>query len=223
MSEQMAGGTRRSARRWQVVDLAGAAGFAVPAIALDIAFSEGPAWGWASGRIIGLYVAAALVLAGWVVAERRIASPLVDMRIFWSRTVWVNNAVSVLAGFGIFGAAIATSTFVQMPPVPGLGGFGLSPVTAALIVLPAEWMMLAVGPAVGYLSRRAGKGPFLAGGALVEAAGLALVTAFHASAAQVVIAMVVVGLGVGSVAASFGLIYVEDIAPGPGAVPGTAS
>jgi MFS family permease len=201
------------ASRWKTVDLAGAAGFAIPAIALDIAFSEGPAWGWRSGRIIGLYVTAAVVLAAWVVAERRIASPLVDMKIFWSRTIWVNNAVSVLAGFGIFGAAIATSTFVQMPPVAGLGGFGYSAVTAALIVLPAEWMMLAVGPAVGYLSRRAGKGPFLTGGALVEALGLALVAAYHASAAEVVIAMVVVGLGVGAVAASFGLIYVEDVPP----------
>jgi hypothetical protein len=82
-----------------------------------------------------------------------------------------------------------------------------------LIVLPAEWAMLVVGPLVGYASRLVGKGPFLTGGALVEAIGLLLVIAFHGSTVQIVLAMAVVGIGVGSVAASFGLIYVEDIPP----------
>lgn len=201
------------ANRWKVVDLAGAAGFAIPAIALDIAFSYAPTWGWASGRVIGLFVAAAVVAAAWIAVERRVASPLVDQKVFWSRIIWVNNSVSVLAGFGIFGAAVATSTFVQMPPVPGIGGFGASGVKAAVIILPAEWAMLILGPLVGYFSRRVGKGPFLTGGALVEALGLILVTFWHGSVAAVVIAMAVVGVGVAAVAASFGLIYVEDVPP----------
>jgi MFS family permease len=206
-------GPDATANRWKVVDLAGAAGFAIPAIALDIAFSEAPTWGWGSAKTIGLFVAAAVVAAAWVVVERRTDSPLVDQKVFWSRTIWVNNSVSVLAGFGIFGAAVATSTFVQMPPVPGIGGFGASGVKAAVIILPAEWAMLVVGPLVGYFSRRTGKGPFLTGGALIEALGLILVTVSHGSIAAVVIAMAVVGIGVGAVAASFGLIYVEDIPP----------
>ena len=206
-------GPNAPANRWKVVDLAGAAGFAIPAIALDIAFSYAPTWGWGSGRVIGLFVAAAVVGAAWIAVERRVPSPLVDQKVFWSRTIWVNNSVSVLAGFGIFGAAVATSTFVQMPPVPGIGGFGASGVKAAVVILPAEWAMLVVGPLVGYFSRRAGKGPFLTGGALVEAIGLILVAVSHGSIAAVVIAMAVTGIGVGAVAASFGLIYVEDIPP----------
>jgi MFS family permease len=35
---------------WHAVDLPGAAGFAIPAIALDIAFSEEPTWGWGSWK-----------------------------------------------------------------------------------------------------------------------------------------------------------------------------
>ena len=201
------------ANRWKAVDLAGAAGFAIPAIALDIAFSEVPIWGWGSGKTIALFVVAAVVAVAWIIVERHVKSPLVDQKVFWSRTIWVNNSVSVLAGFGIFGAAVATSTFVQMPPVPGIGGLGASAVEAALIILPAEWAMLVVGPLVGYFSRRAGKGPFLTGGALVEALGLILVALSHGSVAAVVIAMAVTGIGVGAVAASFGLIYVEDIPP----------
>jgi MFS family permease len=197
----------------QAVDLAGAAGFAIPAIALDIAFSEAPAWGWHSARVITLYVVAAVVAVAWVLVERRLAHPMVDMKVFWSRPIWVNNAVSVLAGFGLLGAAIATATFVQMPPAPGLGGLGGSAVTGALIILPAEWMMLVVGPIVGYLSRRSGKGPFLFGGAVLEGAGLLLVMAFHGSLLEIGLCMAVMGIGVGAVCSSFGLIYVEDVPP----------
>lgn len=195
------------------LDLAGAVGFAVPAIALDIAFSQGSTWGWSSARNIALYVIAGVVAVAWVFVERRKRYPMVDQTVFWSRPIWVNNAVSILAGFGIFGAAVATGAFVQMPPLPGIGGLGSSPVVAALIVLPAEWMMLVIGPLVGYFSHRVGKGMFLFGGAIVEGLGFVLILAFHGSLAQVGFCMGVIGIGIGCVAASFGLIYVEDIPP----------
>lgn len=195
------------------VDLPGAAGFATPAIALDIAFSNEAAWGWGSWQVIGLIVVAVVVAIAWVLYERRAKSPLVDQTVFWCRPMWVNNAVSILAGFGLFGALIATSTFAQMPHVPGLGGLGAGPVTGAWIIVPAEWLMIIMGPVTGYLSRRAGKGPFLFAGAVIEGLGLLLVIAFHGSLASVALCMVVVGIGIGMVCSSFGLIYVEDIPP----------
>src|ERR1700752_4073777 len=164
---------------WQAVDPFGAVGFAVPAIALDIAFSEEPTWGWGSWEVIFLIVVAVVVAIAWVLYERRARNPLVDQTVFWSRPMWVNNAVSILAGFGLFGALVAASTVAQMPPVPRLGGLGAGPVTGAWVVVPAEWLMIVMGPITGYLSRRAGKGPFLTGGAIIEGLGLVLVIAFH--------------------------------------------
>ncbi|MCL2585659.1 MAG: MFS transporter [Streptosporangiales bacterium] len=194
-------------------DLPGAAGFAIPAIALDVAFSEEPAWGWGSWEVIGLIVVAVVVAVAWVLYERRARNPMVDQTVFWSRPMWVNNAVSILAGFGLFGAMVATSTFAQMPPLPGLGGLGASPVTGALVIAPAEWLMVIMGPITGYLSRRYGKGPFLTGGAILESLGLLLVVGFHGSLAALALCMTVVGIGIGMVCSSFGLIYVEDIPP----------
>lgn len=198
---------------WRNVDVAGAAGFAIPAIALDVAFSEGENWGWGSPAIVTAFVVAVVVAVGWVLVERRVKNPLIDMQIFFSRPMWVNNSVSVLAGFGIFGAAVATSTYVQLPAGPGVNGLGCSPVQGALIILPAEWMMLVVGPIVGYLSRQVGKGLFLTAGAAFEALGFVVLLLAHGSLLGVGLSMAVVGLGVGSVSASFGLIYVEDIPP----------
>ena len=146
---------------WQSVDPFGAVGFAIPAIALDIAFSEEPTWGWGSWEVIFLIVIAVVVAIAWVIVERRVKNPLVDQTVFWSRPMWVNNAVSVLAGFGLFGALVATSTFAQLPHVPGLNGLGAGPVVGALVIVPVEWLMIVMGPVTGYLSRFSGKGPFL--------------------------------------------------------------
>lgn len=198
---------------WHALDVFGAVGFAIPAIALDIAFSMQSTWGWGSWQVISLIVIAVVVAIAWVIGERRIKNPLVDQSVFWSRPMWVNNAVSILAGFGLFGALVATSTFAQMPPVPGLGGLGAGPVAGAWVIVPAEWATVIMGPLVGYLSRRAGKGPFLFSGCVLEALGLLLVIAFHGSLAQLTLCMVVTGIGVGMVVSSFGLIYVEDIPP----------
>ncbi len=198
---------------WQGVDLFGALGFAIPAIALDIAFSEEPAWGWGSWQVIFLITVAVVVAIAWVLGERRVRDPLVDQGVFWSRPMWVNNAVSILAGFGLFGALVATATYAQLPPVPGLHGLGAGPVAGAWVIVPAEWATIAMGPLTGYLSRRSGKGLFLTGGAILEALGLLLVLAFHGSLAELAICMTVTGIGVGMVVSSFGLIYVEDIPP----------
>jgi MFS family permease len=201
------------ARWWQAIDPFGAVGFAIPAIALDIAFSEEPTWGWGSWEVIFLIVVAVVVAIAWVLVERRSRNPLVDQTVFWSRPMWVNNAVSILAGFGLFGALVATSTFAQLPAVPGLHGLGAGPVSGAWVIVPAEWATVLMGPFTGFMSRRMGKGPFLCGGAIIEGLGLLLVIAFHGSLAELTICMAIVGIGVGMVVASFGLIYVEDIPP----------
>jgi hypothetical protein len=52
--------------------------------------------------------------------------------------------VSVLAGFGLFGALVATSTFAQLPHVPGLDGLGAGPVVGALVIVPVEWLMILI-------------------------------------------------------------------------------
>jgi len=198
---------------WQAVDFFGALGFAIPAIALDIAFSEEGTWGWASWEVIFLIVIAVAVAIAWVLYERQARNPLVDQRVFWCRPMWVNNAVSILAGFGLLGALVATSTFAQLPHVPGLNGLGEGPVVGAWVVVPAEWATVLMGPITGYLSRFSGKGPFLFAGCVLEGLGLLLVIAFHGSVAELVLCMIVTGIGVGMVVSSFGLIYVEDIPP----------
>src|SRR3954451_4316561 len=48
-------------------------------VALLLGVSQGHSWGWASGRVLTLFVAAAVLMPVWVWTEARSAQPLVDM------------------------------------------------------------------------------------------------------------------------------------------------
>ena len=69
-------------------------------VALLVALSEAPDWGWGSGRVIGLLAAAVMLAAAWVLAELRAATPLIDMKMMRRTAVWTNNLVALLIGLG---------------------------------------------------------------------------------------------------------------------------
>jgi hypothetical protein len=74
-------------------------------VALLVAVSEGPFWGWRSGSVLGLFGAAVGLLAAWTGVERRSRTPLVDMGTVRNPTVAATNAASLLIGFGMFAAS----------------------------------------------------------------------------------------------------------------------
>jgi MFS family permease len=195
----------------RVVDLAGAFGFVIPAAALAVAFSYATTWGWGSARFLGLVALAAVIFPLWILAERRTSQPLIDQRVFWSKPMVINNAVGTLVGFAIFGSIASVSVYLQLPPIPGVGGQGTTVLKAALLVLPTEIMIVWMAPLVGYLTRRVGKGVFLTAGPVVQALGYLLLIANHGSVAAIFLGILVIGFGTGLVGPVWGLIYVEDI------------
>ena len=65
-------------------------------VALILAVSEAPTWGWTSGKVIGLIIAAVVMGIVWVVVESRSATPLIDMHMMRIPTVWTTNLVALL-------------------------------------------------------------------------------------------------------------------------------
>src|SRR5262249_51199276 len=57
---------------------------------------------WTAPRTIGLFVAAAAMLIGFIATERRVSAPLMPLGIFRNRSLSAANAVALMLGASIF-------------------------------------------------------------------------------------------------------------------------
>jgi EmrB/QacA subfamily drug resistance transporter len=80
---------------------------------LVYAISRAPIVGWASARTILLLVAAGVLLAGFLVNERRVDDPLMPFHIFRVRTVAGANIVGFLLGGVLFANFFVLTLYVQ--------------------------------------------------------------------------------------------------------------
>jgi EmrB/QacA subfamily drug resistance transporter len=77
------------------------------------AISKAPDVGWATGRTIGLLIAAVVILATFVGWELRTTAPLVPFGIFRIRTLTGANAVGLLLGATIYANFFILTLYVQ--------------------------------------------------------------------------------------------------------------
>jgi cyanate permease len=117
--------------------------------------------------------------------------------------VLVANVSGLLSTFGLFGAFILIPNFVETPRgFPGElarvvdYGFGATPTTAGLYLLPGAVGGFLTGPLAPLLGRRFGDRVPLALGMIVAGGGMALLAAAHDHPWQIVAAMTVVGVGI---------------------------
>ncbi len=92
-------------------------------------------------------------------------------------------------------------------------GFGASVIVAGLYLLPSSAIMLVVGPVGGAMESRVGARVLTAlGCAVLGVGGLTLAVA-HATPVGIVVAMTLVGAGVGLVYAMLAKLIVDSVAP----------
>ena len=200
------------------VDIVGAILLSIGLILLLIALTEGEGWGWESGRVLGLFGGAALFLALWVLAELRVPEPMVDMHVFVERQVLFTNICALITGFAMFGTFVLIPLFVETPShlPPALArlvdyGFGASATTAGLYLLPSSIALLFAGPLAGVIGRRIGSKWPLAAGLLLAGAAAAMLAVWHDHPWQILLAMPVLGVGVGFAFAAMATLITEAV------------
>jgi predicted MFS family arabinose efflux permease len=87
------------------------------------------------GVALALALVAVVLLAGWVMRERILTVPLVDLRLLRHRAVAGANAAMLVAGAGMYLLLSCITRYVQTPLAVGYG-FGLSTFTAGLFLVP---------------------------------------------------------------------------------------
>jgi EmrB/QacA subfamily drug resistance transporter len=179
-------------------------------IALLLPVSTGRSWGWGSARTVGLFVAAVVLLAGWITVELRSKNPLIDMRMMRLPAVWTTNLVALLFGAAMFAVYAFVPQFVQIPKAAGFG-FGSSVTQAGLLMLPMLVTMAVAGSLSGPLAPRFGaKAQVVSGSALSLVAAL-LFAQFHHSPWQLAISTAIFGIGLGLAYASMTSLIVQNV------------
>ncbi len=181
-------------------------------VALLVALSEAPDWGWDSGRVIGLLAAAVVLAAAWVLAELRAATPLIDMQMMRRTAVWTNNLVALLIGVGMYATFAFLPEFVQTPPAAGYG-FGASITRSGLMLLPSAITMFAVGMSAGRLTRLVGGKILVVTGCLIGSAAMAILAFAHGQVWQIYLATAIMGVGFGLAFSAMSALVVAAVPP----------
>ncbi|MDX6200340.1 MAG: hypothetical protein QOJ79_3491 [Actinomycetota bacterium] len=177
-----------------------------------LAISEASHVGWGSARTLGLIAGGFVVLAVWVVVERRTEQPLASIATLTSAPVLITNVATLLVGFGMFGSFILIPTLAQAPTSTGYG-FGSDATHAGLLLLPGSLSMLVLGPLSGMVGSRLGNKVPLAAGGLITGAGLALLAVAHGSQLQVLLFCIVMSSGIGLAFAAMPNLVLEAVPP----------
>jgi EmrB/QacA subfamily drug resistance transporter len=194
------------------VDWVGGALLGAWLVALLLAVSQGQSWGWSSGRIIGLFVAAIVLAMAWFFIERARREALVDIHMMELRGVWTTNAATALIGAGLFAAFVLIPQLVELPKSTGYG-FGASITQAGLFLVPATIGMLLFSFVAGRLTSKVGAKLPLVLGAAAGAASFAFLAAAHSQRWEVYAATALLGVGIGLAFAAMANLIVDAVPP----------
>jgi len=183
-------------RTEHAIDYAGttALGVAVTCVILLTTWG-GTTYAWGSSTILGLALAAILLVAAFAIIEHRAAEPLMPPSLFRNRIFSVGATVGFLVGFVMFGAIIYIPLYLQV-------AHGATPTSSGLQLLPLMLGMLSTFIPSGRLVSRWGRYKiFPLVGTLVMTSGLYLLSTLTPSTTLFVssIYMLVVGAGIGMV------------------------
>jgi EmrB/QacA subfamily drug resistance transporter len=173
--------------------------------------------GWGSFEVVGTLITGAVLLGGFILWERRAASPMLPPRLFADRSFAAANATAFLMTASIMAAAFLVAQYFQFV-------LGDSPLATGLRLLPWTATPIVVAPIAGALSDRVGPRPIMTVGMLLQAFGLAwfaLQATGTVRYGSLVIPLIIAGVGISMAipttpAAALGAVMPADLGKASG-------
>jgi MFS family permease len=173
----------------RALDLPGLGLITLAAFGIVWGLVRGNAAGWGSAETVVSIVGGALLLAAFVVHERRTRTPMLPPALFEHRAFAAGNAAGFLMTAALFSAVFFFAQFLQTV-------LGHDPLGAGLRLLPWTATLFFVAPVAGALVDRHGERPFLVGGLALQAAGFAYIALADPEYLAMVPALMVAGAGI---------------------------
>jgi EmrB/QacA subfamily drug resistance transporter len=183
------------------MDWAGAVLASAGLFLIVFGFSHAELAGWTAALTIGSLVAGVILLAAFVLAERRVSHPLLPLRVITDRTRGGSYVSVGLSGIAIFGVFLFLTYYLQLVK-------GYSPVTSGLAFLPMiACILISSNSSSIVLLPRLGPRTLIVTGMVLGGSSMAYLTQISVSssyAGSVLPALLVMGLG-------FGMIFAPAI------------
>ena len=176
------------------VDWLGLVTFGGANTSLVLALLRGNDEGWTSPLILGLFAAAALLFAAFLLVESRIAQPMLPLKYFRSPTFTGAQIIAFAISATMFASFLYIILYVQ-------NVLGYSPMGAALRFLPVTIASFVIAPLSGVAVAKVPPRLLLAGGLGLIAVGLVLMA--HTKAGDdwtgILFGLILGGIGIGVV------------------------
>ena len=176
------------------VDLPGAVLLGAGLLALVFAILRGNVEGWGAPTIVGAFAIGVALLAAFVLIERKVPYPMVDLRLLRSAQ-FTAAGLSVLSLGALVGALVALAAFLQEELHHG-------PLRTGIELLPVSVMSFVAAATTGrFLAPRLGTRVLLVAGLGLVATGLAVMALIgrHATVAVALPGMLLSGFGWGTI------------------------
>ncbi|HVV23534.1 MAG TPA: MFS transporter [Pseudonocardiaceae bacterium] len=197
--------SRHPSRR---LDLAGVVLGTVVVASATYAIIEGGSAGYTAGRIIAMYVVFVVSLAAFVRVELRHHDPMLDLRLFRSRSFAAVMGVATTTMFGFVGVALLSVLYLER--VRELGALA-----TGVRMLAMFGTYIVVSAVAARLVRRVGFAAMLSAGLLIMGVGalLLLATGPASGFGRMWPGLLVVGIGSGLVVAPSTAASVNSVPP----------
>jgi EmrB/QacA subfamily drug resistance transporter len=147
-------------------DALGAATVTAGLMAIVYAINQSIEHGWTSAEVVGFLAVGVVLLAAFVVVERRAASPVLPLSMFRRRTLTTATIVAALVFAAFFATIFQATLFMQQ-------GLGYSAIDTGLAWLASTLSSLVVAGALApRMVDRFGASRSLVVGQIIQAAGL---------------------------------------------------
>lgn len=182
----------RDDSRPRSIDYLGTILVALTLVPLIYGFTRSGDWGWLSAATLGCFAASAVAGALFVMTEKRVAVPLLDLGLLRNR-VLVGSTLAILIGAGtINGLMYVLSLYFQNPDA-----LGFSPLEAGIATLPATIGLVVIAPFVPRLASRLGARQVIGVGFVLMTAGFVAVGFTQSSWAYATFLLPILAIAVG--------------------------
>jgi EmrB/QacA subfamily drug resistance transporter len=149
---------------------------------------------WGSPEIIGMFALSVVALVAFVIVERRVKDPILDMGLFKNSTFTIGNVAAFVIGMGFLAAIVFLPIFMQ-------NVVGLSATASGFAGLPLVLGLVIGNVASGQIVSRTGRyKPLMLGGLVIMMVGFAIAgftLTPQSTFWEVFFKMVILGLGLG--------------------------